>query len=49
MIGFTERLERYGRAKARQARDWCTEEEKLSMGVVVEVWVWVLLLLESWG
>jgi hypothetical protein len=33
MIGFTERLERFGRAKTVQARNWCTEEERLSMGV----------------
>lgn len=32
MIGFTERLERFGRAQTVQAKDWCTEDERFSMG-----------------
>lgn len=32
MIGFTERLERFGRAQTVQAKDWYTEDERFSMG-----------------
>jgi hypothetical protein len=41
MIGFTERLERFGRAKAGQEINWCGEERRFSKGAVM-----LLLLLK---